>query len=202
LSSSYFSNTDYCVDAGSVFEYYCSGAYEQSQQQSCGTDFYGSSYCSAGDTVYKNFTDYSCASGQCGQSTTPEYQYDCDMYDHNSSDYCINSSIYRDVNNSYCSGGSCSMSTTQQLVQACSYPYTCSGGQCIVQNSCTDTDGGNNPSVRGNATGYYSQQYYNNMDYCITSSVLVEYYCSVGLKYNSTMSCSGNYTGCTNGACY
>src|SRR3989344_2816667 len=71
-----YSNSDYCADAGNIMEYYCSGAYEQSQQQSCGTDYYSANYCS-NSSVYRNYTDYSCSTGACGSSTTPELVQTC-----------------------------------------------------------------------------------------------------------------------------
>jgi hypothetical protein len=71
-----YSNDDYCVDTSNILEYYCSGDYEQSQQQSCGTDSYGSNYCSGGD-VYRDFTDYSCSAGTCNSTVTPELVEEC-----------------------------------------------------------------------------------------------------------------------------
>ena len=56
-----YSNSDYCVGSEAIYEYYCSGSYEQNNYQSCGTDSYGPNYCS-GNSVYRNFTDYSCGS--------------------------------------------------------------------------------------------------------------------------------------------
>lgn len=56
-----YSYSDYCVDSGSINEYYCVGTHQQSQQQSCGTDGYvGNNYCKSGD-VYRNYTDYYCS---------------------------------------------------------------------------------------------------------------------------------------------
>lgn len=77
LNNNAYNSSDYCVDTSNVMEYYCSGAYEQSSQQSCGTDGYGANYCSSGD-VYKDYFDYSCASGACGNTQTPELVEECD----------------------------------------------------------------------------------------------------------------------------
>lgn len=71
-----YSNDDYCVDAGNIMEYYCSGDYEQSQQQSCGTDGYGSDYCQNG-SVYRDYSDYYCSSGACYYSAIPELVEEC-----------------------------------------------------------------------------------------------------------------------------
>ena len=107
LNSSYYSDSDYCVDSGNIMEYFCSGIYEQSQQQSCGSDGYGSAYCSAGNTIYKDYTDYFCGSGACDSNITSVFQEDCDDSDGYGSNYCMNSSVYHDNNDYYCSGGAC-----------------------------------------------------------------------------------------------
>lgn len=70
-----YTNSDYCVDSGSVFEYYCSGAYKQSQQQSCGTDS-SVDFCMNSD-VYTNTTDNFCSSGRCKTNTTTTLKQDC-----------------------------------------------------------------------------------------------------------------------------
>ncbi len=78
LDGSPYSNDDYCVDVSNIMEYYCSGDYEQSQQQSCGTDGYvGDNYCLNG-SVYRDYRDYSCSSGECGYTDTPILQEECD----------------------------------------------------------------------------------------------------------------------------
>jgi|GEM_PF-1403777 len=77
LSGEPYSNDDYCADSSNIMEYYCSGDYEQSQQQSCGTDVYvGDRYCLNG-SAYKDWRDYSCASGECGHTDTPTLQQTC-----------------------------------------------------------------------------------------------------------------------------
>ncbi len=73
-----YSNDDYCVDTSNIVEYYCSSDYEQSQQQSCGADLYvGDNYC-MNNSVYKDWRDYACASGECDYSDTPTLQEQCD----------------------------------------------------------------------------------------------------------------------------
>lgn len=73
----WYSDDDYCVDSGTIMEYYCVGDYEQSQQQSCGTDYYTGNYCYDGD-VYRDHYDYYCASGECDYTLTPELVEECD----------------------------------------------------------------------------------------------------------------------------
>ncbi len=73
-----YSNDDYCVDSGTIMEYYCSGNYEQGSQQSCGTDSYtGDNYC-LNDSVYKDYRDYYCSSGECDYTDTPTLQEECE----------------------------------------------------------------------------------------------------------------------------
>ena len=71
-----YSHTDYCVDAGNVREYYCSGTFEQNQTSSCGNDSYGANYC-MNSSVYRNFTNYGCATGACGSTVTPQLVQTC-----------------------------------------------------------------------------------------------------------------------------
>jgi hypothetical protein len=158
FSNSSYSHNDYCVDTSNVNEYYCSGVYEQSSQQSCGTDYYGSSYCN-GSSVYHNYYDYYCSSGACSSTVNPE------------------------------------------LVETCISPEVCSSGQCIIPNSCSDTDGGYVPQTQGTTSGYLSEVYYSHTDYCQDNATLKEYYCSSSLEYNNLYWCSGNYTSCSSGKC-
>ncbi|MBW2990505.1 hypothetical protein KY348_02250 [Candidatus Woesearchaeota archaeon] len=154
-----YSNDDYCVDAGNVMEYYCTGDYEYSTQESCGTDFYGSNYCDSGD-VYRDFTDYFCSSGVCDSSVTPE------------------------------------------LVEDCTGAEVCLDGECVIPDSCSDTDGGWDTLTQGTASGYLSETYYEDTDYCIDSTNLREYYCIGDYEYYSDWDCSMNITtSCNNGAC-
>ncbi|MBW2975214.1 hypothetical protein KY366_05845 [Candidatus Woesearchaeota archaeon] len=71
-----YNNDDYCVDTSNIMEYYCNGDYEQSSQQSCGADGYGSSYCN-GSSVYRDLTDYFCSDGLCDYTITPELVETC-----------------------------------------------------------------------------------------------------------------------------
>ncbi|MBW2974609.1 hypothetical protein KY366_02730, partial [Candidatus Woesearchaeota archaeon] len=182
-----YSNDDYCVDASNVMEHYCSGDYEQSQQQSCGTDGYGSAYCS-GDLVYKDYTDYWCALGECLDNATPVLQEDCDSYDSYGAPYCSNSSVYRDYSDYYCSGGSCSYTTYPEWVENCD--YGCTNGTCDpVSDSCSDTDGGNVIATFGTTSGYYGGVPYSNDDYCVDVNNIMEHYCSGDYEQSQQQSC-------------
>ena len=180
-------------------EYYCSGDYEQSSQQSCGTDGNSNSYCS-GNLVYSNYTDYFCSGGECDSSTTPVLQEDCDDNDGYSQNYCMNSSVYRDYNNYFCSGGECSYSVIPEMVEECD--YGCTNGECDdIPDSCSDTDGGFVIDLQGTVSGYYYGSPYNYDDFCLDSTLLIEYYCIGTQLDNGNVTCTGNYTGCINGAC-
>ena len=97
-----------------------------------------------------------------------------------------------------CTGGSCGSSTT-----ACTYGCNtttnnkCNQAPAAPSNSCSDTDGGNVPSIAGTVSGYLNSVSYSYADIC-AGSTLTEYYCS-GTNYLSTpVSCAN---GCSSGAC-
>jgi len=199
-----YSNDDYCVDSSNIMEYYCSGDYEQSQQQSCGTDGYGSPYCMAGGEIWQNFTDYSCASGECNLNITPTFQEDCDDNDGYGSNYCNNSWVDRDYYNYYCTGGACDYNQYSEHVEWC--PWGCTAGECdemFPPNSCLETDSGWDLPTAGTTYGNYSEIPYSYDDVCLDGDLLMEYYCSGDNYQYSNASCLGmNYTGCASGACY
>ncbi|MBN1156668.1 hypothetical protein JXA85_03570 [Candidatus Woesearchaeota archaeon] len=84
-----FNDTDYCVDSNNIMEYYCSGTSEQSQQQSCGTDSYGPTYCANSSAVLHNHTYNSCWSGVCHHATYPEAAQYCEP-----GQYCSDGECY------------------------------------------------------------------------------------------------------------
>jgi len=135
LNNSWYSNDDYCVDGGTILEYYCSGDYEQSQQQSCGTDGYGSYYCQTGEEIWSDYTDYFCNGGECNSSVTPEFQEDCDDSDgYVGEPYCMdmNTTVYQDYRNYFCSSGACNYSQYPDFVEDCSIGnFTCINGTCV-----------------------------------------------------------------------
>ena len=225
-----YSNSDYCVDSGAVLEYYCSGIYKASTQQSCGTDGYtGSNYCMNGD-VYRNYLDYFCASGMCASNSTPMLQQDC-LYgcvngtcasppadSCTDSDGGINTAVqgstYGYLNASYYSHTDiclnsvtvreyfCSGNYEQNTLQNCT--YGCSGGKCNTSaaDSCNDTDGGFMITIQGTASGYMSGTPYSHTDSCMNNWTLSEWYCAGNYAYNmGNYTCAGNYTVCLNGKC-
>jgi len=201
LNNSPYSNDDYCVDSSNIMEYYCSGDYEQSQQQSCGTDFYGEPYCSGND-IYKYMTDYFCASGECDSDVTPVFQEDCDSYDNYGDNYCMNGSVYRDNNDYFCSSGTCNYTSTPELVEACQ--WGCTNAACNPRpDECFDTDGGIVEFVFGTVSGYSSGSPYSYDDYCINNATLNEYYCSETQPSSFQTNCADLNASsvCVSGAC-
>ena len=157
-NNTFYSNQDFCVDSGTILEYYCSGTNQVNQSQSCGTDSYvGSNYCSSGD-VFRNYTDYSCGSGACSSNITSILQQDCTS--------------------------------------------SCSNGQCVQDNSCSDSDGGEFIEIFGNVTGFFNQNSYGFGDFCVDSEVITEYRCEGAFSFSRNISCITNSTtSCSSGMC-
>lgn len=90
----------------------------------------------------------------------------------------------------------------------------CEGGEtvtscpkdCKPADSCSDTDGGNTPTVFGTVSGYLGGVAYTNSDYCVDSGNVNEYYCSGSYKQNQQQSCgTDSYLGsnyCLNSSVY
>ena len=96
----------------------------------------------------------------------------------------------------------CSVTNTTYFYQSCS-GAGCSNGQCLFVNSCNESDGGINKFVAGNVSGTFNGFSYNYNDVCRTNVTLTEYYCSGGLAFNQTISCSINgSTYCSFGRCF
>ena len=83
----------------------------------------------------------------------------------------------------------------------CTEPATCVSHVCQIADSCSDTDGGYVPEVKGTISGYDDEIYYSNEDYC-TGDTLTEYYCGGVNPYSWDVDCAVNGTAiCSNGAC-
>ena len=92
----------------------------------------------------------------------------------------------------YCGDGICNGAETSS---------SCS--QDCHANSCSDTDGGFSIRWRGTVSGYYNNASYNYTDYCQSSALLNEYFCSSNTSNSSAYNCSSiNSTAyCSNGGC-
>ncbi|MFH0978681.1 MAG: hypothetical protein V1837_05245 [Candidatus Woesearchaeota archaeon] len=191
-----YSVDDKCMGDSNLNETYCYGTQKAIHFQSCGTDAYGSAYCSD-DDVYKDYTDYYCSGGVCDSDTTPELQQDCGT-DGYGANFCVGTQVYHNYTDNYCSSGACGYSITPELVETCLTGQYCSSGACHWTNSCSDTDGGVMPNIFGTVSGYYSDASYSYDDFCNTSAQLKEYWCNGALAKLSSQTCS---YGCADGKC-
>ena len=80
----------------------------------------------------------------------------------------------------FCSGNevfeySCGADNAEGEYILCPNGYTCSSGKCVSENggTCTDTDGGINPDVYGEATDSYGTY----KDFCASEEAIMERYC-------------------------
>ncbi|MBD3203774.1 hypothetical protein GF327_05735 [Candidatus Woesearchaeota archaeon] len=148
-------------------------------------------------TSSENIMEYYCL-GDYEQGSI----YSCgnDTYGPN---YCMNGTfVYRDFYNSYCSSGECGTEIIPELITACGYPEVCEGGECVLPDSCSNTDGGFVPEEFGTVSGYIDEQEYSRQDICISNTTLVEFSCIGDYAYNSTVNCEQNLTTyCSDGRC-
>jgi hypothetical protein len=199
-----YNNTDYCADTSNVTEYFCSGTRAYNSKLNCGNDSYiGSNQCISGD-LYRQYVDFSCASGTCGNSSSWILQQDCG--DDTSVNICYAGDVYTNYTDRFCSGSACMWNSTLTLYQDCTAGQYCSAGTCLYNNTCTDSDGGLNWTIAGSATGYLSQSWYQMDDACINSTNLLEIACSsyYHTPYNYTQNCVNATTGttmCADGIC-
>jgi hypothetical protein len=75
---------------------------------------------------------------------------------------------------------------------------------CMIPDSCSDTDGGFDIFLQGTVSGYNLGNLYEHTDYCLNTTFLVEYYC-FGDQYSyvhNNCDDTGNYTmQCITGEC-
>ena len=134
---------------------------------------------------------------------------------YNYSDTCSGLSV---VTEYYC-GGTSALYPESSVIN-CPSSYRCDGGRCLLASSttttsappgtdagtCTDSDGGLYPSIKGNVSG--TDDYRNSYSYadiCMSDHTLKEYYCqtSGGTGYYPSyqlMNCSEGYR-CDGGRC-
>lgn len=69
--------------------------------------------------------------------------------------------------------------------------------------TCSDSDGGHNPTTKGMVSGIYNGRPYNYSDGCVSGTYLMEYYCSGSVARNYTYPCANISAShiCSNGAC-
>ncbi len=92
----------------------------------------------------------------------------------------------------------CSSAETDKVYRVCN--SGCLNGECKNSDSCTDTDNGQVPGVKGTVNGHKNNTIYNMTDYCASTYKVVEYYCSGVNASNIGLNCT-NRTVCIDGAC-
>jgi hypothetical protein len=84
-----------------------------------------------------------------------------------------------------------------------SYKGQAATGKAVTGNNistCGDTDGGYNVETQGAVYGVFEESNYSYSDEC-NGLTLKEWYCTASSPSSYAFDCSGNYTGCSNGAC-
>jgi len=68
-------------------------------------------------------------------------------------------------------------------------------------NSCSDSDGGFSVTEPGMVHGYRYGALYDGYDKCISSKILIEFYCNGSEANSNEYDCSLDYSACSQGAC-
>jgi len=174
---------DYCIDSDTLREYYCgTGGDAFSLDLDCPEDY----SCEDGECVYNPTDDCSDTDGgqdiyEAGTVTEDSLPY---------TDYCYDINTVWEY---YCMGDS-----AQVVQKECPTDYECVSGECVYSpaETCSDTDGGNYPYVKGTVTK--SGTAYT--DYCNTGSSVREYYCTGTDVYSTVFACPSGYE-CSDGTC-
>lgn len=183
-------HSDYCLDADQLIEYTCLSNAITLTTISCGEG-------------------KECRDGLCFELPTPEVPSGCngpvadDIY--KKEQVSLNGSVYSDVcvdfktvKDYYCEDNS-----LKSINHECPPGYGCSDGQCNpLSYECTETDGGNDSSVRGKTTvtrGLFIS--FDKWDECIDDGLLTEYYCLLnGTAASQDIECPSGKK-CDNGRC-
>jgi hypothetical protein len=93
----------------------------------------------------------------------------------------------------------CKNNKGTSVLLSCGNDKLCDNGVCI--NVCQDSDGGNNPKVKGKISGALEEPNVKTEDYCLDSNTLIEAYCN-GYKKGITLKhvCDADEI-CQDGAC-
>jgi hypothetical protein len=118
---------------------------------------------------------------------------------------CNGDDVWQNYTNYTCSGGACNSATTFTLKETCE--LGCNAGACIINNSCSDTDGGNVKNTFGIVSGYFETVPYEFNDTCTGDELLTEYFCSGSIAtFAENVSCgTDNFSGsnfCSGGDVY
>jgi hypothetical protein len=168
--SIFTSATDECVDEDRVREYYCSNNAVISEIIECGED-------------------YGCVNGRCKSLTCEDSDYGQDALtkgvtkkgSDSETDKC--SGTYN-VKEYYCKNND-----IESTIITCPSGRVCSGGKCVLEETCSETDGGNDIYNYGVTTKGSQTEY----DSCSGPISLLEYYCSNNDIQSDMVSCPLGY---------
>jgi hypothetical protein len=152
-------------------------------------------YCDGNTVKNKTYTcEGTCSKGQCVKQTCTETDKGRDYETKGQTtgyldgiyglyiDYCTETTGYTAAQvpsklvEYYCDGNVVKKETVE-----CQQGYQCSDGRCTKQETCTETDDGDDITHVGTTTGYLDGKYGSYTDYCTQDQygypMLVEYYC-------------------------
>jgi hypothetical protein len=156
-----------------------------------------------------SWTSGTCGAGGCGimqrQQTRSCMPTGCDV-----TSQCVNDSTCCSCSswtNGACGVERC-LANQRHQNRTCN-PVNCQSqtqciadSSCYIPNSCSDTDGGLVPNLKGTVSGYKNNSTYSYVDSCINNVTLTEYYCSGTSPLNTTYNCYMNTTThCYDGVC-
>ncbi|MFA5108595.1 MAG: hypothetical protein WC492_03640 [Candidatus Micrarchaeia archaeon] len=174
--------TDTCYYDGALSEFYCQNGVMQTERYNCPSG-------------------YSCSNGACINTCN----------DSDGADYYTVGAVtatngaYNDMctNTTRLLERICTNGIAASSYYDCPINYACSGGKCIWQPAapvCTDSDGGKDSSTRGTVVIDFGTSNSTYTDYCMNTSLAVEYYCVQNSAGSMTMQC-GLLKKCDKGRC-
>lgn len=169
--------TDECVNAMTVKEFYCSGGRVLSENIACGA----SKYCTDGACTEKVCTDSDNGKDTSRAGTTtsgPDSQ----------TDSCFDRTAVKEY---FCDDGRIANERV-----ACASGYSCINGKC-EQDKCVDSDSGKDTSKKG-TTAYGALNY---TDSCYSDTSVLEYYCGSDSSISNEKISCGTGKECYDGLC-
>jgi hypothetical protein len=171
--------TDYCTDADSVREYYCSAEEVHYATLDC-PDGYA---CDDGECIVTDEceeTDDGNDEYEFGTTTFGGYDYE---------DYCDDDETLIEF---FCDGD---YSIDYDEIE-CDSGYECDDGECIEVDECDDSDDGEDEYEQGTTTYNGDEE----TDYCYDGDTVTEYYCDGNDIEDEQIDCSSGYE-CSSGEC-
>lgn len=172
------SGTDSCIDESTLTEFYCKNGQVSSEEIDCPAN----THCSGGAC-----TEFECTDSDGGQE--PDEAGTVELGAVSKSDSCADSDTVKEY---YCEAGEIESTNID-----CASGEVCSGGECVSEPSCSDSDGGQDRYEQG-TTSYLEESY---TDACYSADTVLEYYCSGNSIKSVRLICTEGYT-CYQGACW